>query len=77
MALRRLERKRDIPPDWWWRQWNVGLSETGREWVKQQADEDAKAERLLRFLMAGSSDDDETEKARRLARALGLIGGDR
>jgi len=70
-ALRRLERRRDEPAEWW-RKWN---ELDGGRWAQEKADEERKAQRLLRALMA--NDDDEAEKARRLARALGLIGGDR
>jgi hypothetical protein len=73
-ALRRLERKRSEPPAVWWQKWN---ELDGGEWAREKANEDAKARNLLRALMDNNDDDDEAEKARRLARALGLIGGDR
>jgi hypothetical protein len=76
-VLRRAERKKDAPPQWW-QQWNS----LGSDWAREKAEEDAKAQRLLRVLMAGSNDDDDDKKARRLAEALGLKdalknGGDR
>jgi hypothetical protein len=70
-----LERKRNNPPSSeWWRKWN---SLDGGEWAREKAEEEAKAQRLLKVLMQGD-EDKETEGARRLARALGIdLGGDR
>jgi hypothetical protein len=66
--------RRSEPPAEWWRKWNKGTM--GWEWAREKADEEAKARNLLRALMG--QDDDEDERARRLARALGLLdGGDR
>jgi hypothetical protein len=49
----------------------------GGAWAKERADEERKIQNLLRAFMANDGDD-EAEKARRLARALGLLnGGDR
>ena len=64
--------RRSAPPAWWWQKWNE-LDE-GR-WAREKAEEEARMQRLLRAMF--SDDDEDTEKARRLARALGLIGGDR
>jgi hypothetical protein len=72
-VLRRAERKKDAPPQWW-QQWNS----LGSDWAREKADEEAKMQKLLGVLMGSGKDEDEDEKARRLARALGLLdGGDR
>jgi hypothetical protein len=74
-AIKRAERKRSAPPAEWWLAWN---RLDGGEWAREKTTEEQKAQNLLRALLAGGNDD-ETEKARRLARALGLLdnGGDR
>lgn len=70
-AIRRLERRNE-PPAEWWRKWN----ELGDDWAREKAEEERKIKNLLNILLA--QEDDETEKARRLARALGILnGGDR
>jgi hypothetical protein len=71
IVLRRAERKREVPPEWW-RSWN---ELDGGRWAQEKADEERRIQRLLRVLL--SSDDNEDRKARELARALGLMGGDR
>jgi hypothetical protein len=73
-AVIRRERS-SAPPAEWRRKWNGGT--VGQEWAREKADEDAKARNLLRALMGHR--DDETERAWRLARALGLLpnGGER
>jgi len=66
LALRRAERKREAPPEWW-RLWN---EMDGGRWAREKADEERRIQQLLRALL---NDDEETERARRLARALGLL----
>ena len=61
-------RRRNDPPAEWWRMWNA----MDDKWARERADEDAKARRLLNFLLSSGDDDDE-RKARRLAEALGLL----
>jgi hypothetical protein len=73
VAIRRLEKRRSEPPVEWWQKWN---ELDGGRWAREKTDEEARMQRLLRAMM--QDDDDEAEKARRLARALGLLnGGDR
>ena len=69
-----IRRERNAPPAEWWRKWNMGTA--GQAWAREKADEEWCAQRLLRAML--ERDEDEDEKARRLARALGInLGGDR
>jgi hypothetical protein len=75
LAIRRSERRGE-PTAEWWRKWN---ELDGGEWARERASEERCAQRLLRAMFNGDEAKTETEKARRLARALGLLpnGGER